>query len=91
MPNLKNGIDKMLKEVQLADAFNNSGLPQYAHIDINKLEKDDIRVIKKQIADNDAYYVSGWKDHPDRKALVDIVNNYAETYRNPSLYIEDKK
>lgn len=87
--NLESGINELVKDSQLSDAFNNSGLPQYANADVNKLSKNDIRTIKNKIAENDAYYKSNWKNNPQRKALVDVVNNYAETYRSPSLYINE--
>lgn len=75
---------------KLSDAFNNSGLPQYAHRDVNSFSKEDIKAIKKQIEKNDQYYESNWKGNPQRDALVKVVNDYAETYRNPSLYIDSK-
>lgn len=82
---------KPQNKVNLNDAFNNAGLPQFVGKDVNAFSKDDIRKIKDQIAKNDSYYKENWKDNPQRKALVDIVNNYAETYRNPSLFIDENE
>lgn len=72
----------------LNDAFNNSGLPQYANKTINDFTKNDVRKIIATIKDNDNYYISGWMKSNDRKLLIDFVNNISVFYRWYSLIIK---
>lgn len=72
--------------IKQRDLFNNIGKPRIAQLEsIYDLTKEDIKALKQRDLDMLSDY-DNWEHHKDRQLLIDIINEWCETYRCYSLH-----